>query len=159
MLLFSVTTTRRSELDWLYRGAGRIFPEAWARFRDFAQAGTYRLPTDTEPPIEGLLAAYSRLMEDPDPGIRMRAANAWMAWEDAVISMESSGSPGQYGNRPDDAKAAFVRICSHYFAQRGHGTRARCRRRPAVRGDQRADGERVAVNDPGSRASSGCPDP
>ena len=119
LLLFSVTTTRRSELDWLYRGAGRIFPEAWARFRDFARAGTYRLPTDTEPPIEGLLSAYSRLMEDPDPGIRMRAADAWMAWEDAVISMESSGSPGQYGNRPDDAKVAFVRICSHYFAHDG----------------------------------------
>ena len=119
LLLFSVTTTRRSELDWLYRGAGRIFPEAWARFRDFAQAGMYRLPTDTEPPIEGLLTAYSRLMEDPDPGIRMRSANAWMAWEDAVISMESSGSPGQYGKRPDDAKVAFVRICSHYFAHDG----------------------------------------
>ena len=33
--------------------------------------------------------------------------------------MESSGSPGQYGNRPDDAKVAFVRICSHYFAHGG----------------------------------------
>src|SRR5262249_47044259 len=33
-LMLSVTTTRRLELDWLYRGAGRFFPEAWARFRD-----------------------------------------------------------------------------------------------------------------------------
>src|SRR5215470_8449354 len=119
VLLFSVTTTRRSELDWLYRGAGRIFPEAWARFRDFAQAGTYRLPTDTEPPIEGLLTAYSRLMEDPDPGIRTRAAAEWVTWEDAVISMEHHGTPGLYSNRRDNARLAFVRICAHYFAHGG----------------------------------------
>jgi proline iminopeptidase len=119
MLLVSVTSTRRSELDWLYRGAGRVFPEAWARFRDFAGTGQYRLPTDAEPPIEGLLMAYSRLMESPDADVRARTANAWTAWEDAVISMESNGNPGAYGNRPDDAKLAFVRICSHYFANGG----------------------------------------
>ena len=30
MLMLSVTTTRRLEIDWLYRGVGRFFPEAWA---------------------------------------------------------------------------------------------------------------------------------
>jgi len=119
MLLISITATRRSELDWLYRGAGRIFPEAWARFRDFAGASGYRLPTDSQPPIEGLLRAYSQAMEDPDPEVRTRAASAWLAWEDAVISMESSGKPGQYSDRPDDEKLAFVRICAHYFANDG----------------------------------------
>jgi proline iminopeptidase len=117
MLMLSVTSTRRLELDWLYRGAGRFFPEAWARFRDFAGlAGSYRLPTDSTPPIEGLLLAYSRMMEDPDPQVRSRAAAEWTAWEDAVISQESNGSPDAYGDRPDAAKLAFVRICSHYFA-------------------------------------------
>src|SRR5262249_46658912 len=115
MLLVSVTTGRRSELDWLYRGIGRVFPEAWARFRGAAGANRHLLPTDTEPPIEELLLAYLRLMEDPDPGVRARAANEWLAWEDAVISMESGGRPGQYSDRPDDAKLAFVRICAHYF--------------------------------------------
>ena len=28
MLLVAVTSTRRSEIDWLYRGVGRFFPEA-----------------------------------------------------------------------------------------------------------------------------------
>jgi proline iminopeptidase len=115
LLLVSITSTRRSELDWLYRGAGRMFPEAWARFRDFAAPGRYGLPTDTQPPIEDLLLAYARLMEDPDPDVRRRAAIEWLAWEDAVISMEHQGSPGQYSNQPDDAKLAFVRICAHYF--------------------------------------------
>ncbi|MGD0373628.1 MAG: prolyl aminopeptidase [Streptosporangiaceae bacterium] len=116
MLLASVTSCRRSELDWLYRGAGRMFPEAWARFRDIAGAEHHRLPTDTEPPIEGLLRLYSRLMENPDPGIRARTATQWLAWEDAVISTESNGRPGHYSNRPDDAKLALARICAHYYA-------------------------------------------
>ena len=116
MRMASVTSSRRAELDWLYRGAGRFFPEAWARFRDYVGAESFRLPTDTEPPIEELLMAYSRLMENPDPDIRAAAATQWLAWEDAVISLESNGSPGQYSNRPDDARLAFVRICSHYFA-------------------------------------------
>jgi proline iminopeptidase len=119
MILVGITSCRRSELDWLYRGAGRLFPEAWARFRDFVGAEHHRLPTDSEPPIEDLLMAYSRLMDNPDPDVRARAATEWLAWEDAVISMESNGKPGQYSNRPDDAKLAFVRICAHYFANDG----------------------------------------
>jgi proline iminopeptidase len=117
MLMASVTAGRRLELDWLYRGAGRFFPEAWARFVGFAGlADTYRLPTDATPPIEALLEAYSQMMEDPDTNVRSRAAAEWLAWEDAVISQEVNGSPGSYGDRPDDAKLAFVRICAHYFA-------------------------------------------
>jgi proline iminopeptidase len=119
MIAVAVTSTRRSELDWLYRGAGRIFPEAWARFRDYAGLASFRLPTDAEPPIEDLLMIYAQLMEDPDPDVRARTAAEWVAWEDAVISMESSGSPGQYGNRVGAARLAFVRICSHYFSHDG----------------------------------------
>lgn len=55
------------------------------------------------------------MMEDPDLGVRSRAAIEWLAWEDAVISQEASGSPGSYSDRPDVAKLAFVRICAHYF--------------------------------------------
>ena len=119
MILVGVTSTRPSELDWLYRGAGCIFPEAWTRFRDFAGAENYRLPTDSEPPIEGLLMAYSQLMENPEPDIRAQAAAEWVAWEDAVISMEHHGTPGLYSNRRDAARLAFVRICAHYFAHDG----------------------------------------
>jgi proline iminopeptidase len=116
MIMASVTSTRRLELDWLYRGAGRFFPEAWTRFRDFVGADEFRLPTDAEPPIENLLMKYSRLMESADPGVRAQAAAEWVAWEDAVISLEVNGSPGAYRARQDDARLAFVRICSHYFA-------------------------------------------
>lgn len=115
LLLISVTVTRRTDTDWLYRGVGRIFPEAWARFRDFAGAEDFKLPTDSEPPISELLAAYTRLTEDPDPTVRARATAEWLAWEDAVISQESNGKPGAYGDQPADAALAMVRICAHYF--------------------------------------------
>jgi proline iminopeptidase len=92
-----VTTTRRSEIDWLYRGVGRFFPEAWDRFR----AGVPEVDRDGD-----LVAAYARLMEDPDPGVRYRAATDWMSWEDAVISAEPNGRPNIFSNRPPDATLA-----------------------------------------------------
>lgn len=107
IVLFGVTTTRRSEIDWLYRGVGRFFPEQWERFRD----GVPEADRDGD-----LVAAYARLMEHPDPDVRGRAANSWCAWEDTVISMEPNGTPNAYSNRAPAALLAFVRICTHYFA-------------------------------------------
>lgn len=108
-----VTTTRRSEIDWLYRGAGQIFPEAWARFRAGAAAGSHPgAPADTP----GLLAAYARLTESPDPAVRAKATADWCAWEDAVLSGEPHGSPDPYSGRPPAARVALVRICAHYFS-------------------------------------------
>jgi proline iminopeptidase len=103
----AVTTSRRSEIDWLYRGAGRFHPEAWDRFRD-------AVPADER---DGdLLAAYARLMENPDRAVREKAAADWLAWEDAVISNEPNGVPGMYSAREVDAQIAFVRICAHFFS-------------------------------------------
>jgi proline iminopeptidase len=55
-------------------------------------------------------------VDDPDPGVRARAAREWCAWEDAVISLETKGRPNAYSDRAPDALLAFVRICTHYFA-------------------------------------------
>ncbi len=107
MIIPAVTMTRPSETSWLYEGAGRFYPEAWDRFRD-------GLP---EPERGGdLLAAYARLMENPDRAVREKAAADWLAWEDAVISNEPNGIPGMYSNREVDAQIAFVRICAHFFS-------------------------------------------
>lgn len=84
-----------------------FYPEAWDRFRD-------GVPEDER---DGdLLAAYSRLMENPDRAIREKAAADWLAWEDAVISNEPNGTPGMYSDREVDAQIAMVRICAHYFS-------------------------------------------
>src|SRR3954471_17577077 len=101
--LVAVTMSRRSDLDWLYRGVGRFFPEAWERFRN----GVPEAERDGD-----LVAAYARLMEHPGARVRTRAAHDWTAWEDAVISVEPGGRHGAYSDRPTDGLFALVRICS-----------------------------------------------
>ena len=86
MLMLSVTTTRQLEIDWLYRGVGRFFPEAWARFGNFAGlSDVYRLPTDSAPPISGLLEVLADVGAPRHRG-PLAAATQWTAWEDSVIS-------------------------------------------------------------------------
>ncbi|MGQ0840878.1 prolyl aminopeptidase [Actinokineospora sp.] len=106
IVLTAVTTTRRYEIDWLYRGVARWFPAQWERFRD-------HLP---EADRADIVAGYARLMESPDPDVRARAAIAWCAWEDAVVSLEPNGQACPYSDRPPDALLALVRICAHYFS-------------------------------------------
>jgi proline iminopeptidase len=108
IVISSVTTTRRSEIDWLYRGVGRFFPEQWERFL----AGAPGTPRDGD-----VVAAYARLMEHPDAAVRERAAADWCAWEDTVLSGETKGTSRPYGDRPSPARLALVRICSHYFSR------------------------------------------
>ncbi|MFD5031576.1 prolyl aminopeptidase [Streptomyces sp. NPDC058220] len=107
IVIAGVTTTRRSEIDWLYKGAGRLFPEEWERFR----AGVPEGERDGD-----LVAAYARLTESHDPAVRERATADWCAWEDAVLSQEPNGSPAPYSDRPPAARQALVRICAHYFS-------------------------------------------
>ncbi|EHB55132.1 Prolyl aminopeptidase [Mycolicibacterium rhodesiae JS60] len=107
IILVGVTTTSPREIDWLYHGLRLLLPIEWERFRAGVPA------TDRD---GNLVEAYRRLMESPDLAVRARAANEWCAWEDAAIAHESLGSPGQYGDKPDRAKLAFVRICTRYFA-------------------------------------------
>jgi proline iminopeptidase len=105
MVLVGVTTTRRSEIDWLYRGVAPLFPAQWARFR----AGV--------PPAErdgDLVAAYHRLLQEPDPAIHMKAAKDWCAWESALVSVDSDAKPDPRRLQPA-FQLTFARIVTHYF--------------------------------------------
>lgn len=108
IVLVGVTMTRPQETDWLYHGLRLLLPVEWERFRAAA-------PADERD--GNLVEAYRRLMESPDHAVREKAAHDWCAWEDAVIAHENLGRPGQYSAKPDRAKLAFVRICTHYFAR------------------------------------------
>ena len=103
-VITAVTTTRRSEIDWLYRGLARFFPAEWDRFR----AGARGLDED-------LVVAYGRLLAHPDASVRAQAARDWHAWEDATISLEPQGRPNSYSDRPLAAMQARARIITHYF--------------------------------------------
>jgi len=109
IMVSAISTTRRSEIDWLYRGVARFFPEEWERFRDSA-GGTDR---DGD-----LVAAYARLMESADPQVRNQAASSWGTWEDVVLSLEPNARPLVRG-QPDRFVLAFVRTCAHYFSHAG----------------------------------------
>jgi proline iminopeptidase len=104
IMLSAITTTRRSEIDWLYRGVGQFFPEEWERFR--AGAGGQ----------DDIVAAYARLMDDPDPQVRNQAASRWSSWEDVVLSLEPNAAPFFPTTQPDRDTLAFVRLCAHYFS-------------------------------------------
>lgn len=107
IVIAAVTTTRRSEIDWLYRGAGRFFPEQWERFL----AGAPGTSRDGD-----IVGAYALLMEHPDAAVREKATADWCDWEDAVLSGETKNAFKVYGDRSHVAKLALVRICSHYFS-------------------------------------------
>jgi proline iminopeptidase len=104
LVLTGVATGSRAEVALLTRGLGKIFPEAWTRFRD----GVPEAERDGD-----LSAAYHRLLQSPDPEVRARAARAWTDWETATIP-----APPRTVPRFEDPafRAAFARIVTHYFA-------------------------------------------
>lgn len=102
MVLMGIATGRRLETDLLTRGLGQLFPEAWDRFR----AGVPAAERDGD-----LSAAYNRLLEDPDPTVRAKAARDWCDWEEAIIPT----SPPNPRYDPPEFRMAFARIVTHYF--------------------------------------------
>jgi proline iminopeptidase len=105
VVLVGIGTTRRHEVDWLTRRVGRLFPEQWARFRDGVPAADR----------DGDLAeAYARLLADPDPAVRERAARDWCRWEDSHVSVRPDHRPDP---RYDDPvfRMTFARLVTHYW--------------------------------------------
>ncbi|MGO9079185.1 MAG: alpha/beta fold hydrolase [Streptosporangiaceae bacterium] len=110
IVLSQVMTSRRGEIDWLYRGAARLFPGEWEQFRD----GVPEADRDGD-----LVAAYARLLESSDAEVRAAAAGRWRAWEDAVLSLEPNARtprPPRPPGPPTAATQAFARLCAHYFS-------------------------------------------
>lgn len=106
LILWGVTTTRRTEIDWLYRGGlAPLFPEKWARFRAAATADEH---TD-------LIGAYAKLLSNPDPQVRQNAALEWCRWESATsLPPPPSGLDDRFKDR--SFAMAFARIVTHYVS-------------------------------------------
>jgi proline iminopeptidase len=106
MVLVSVVTTTRHEVEWVTRAMGRVFPEEWARFRDVVP----------EAERDGdLSAAYSRLLHADDPLVRERAAEAWCAWEDTHVATYPGYEPDPRYEDPR-FRMCFARIVTHYWS-------------------------------------------
>ena len=107
VVLAAVALTRRRDVDWLYGGLRRFLPEEWERFRDAVPAGL----RDGD-----LTQVYDELLNDADPQVRQRAADAWIEWENAVVSLDA-GTTGPAAKRADPRyRLAFARLCAHYFS-------------------------------------------
>ncbi len=108
MVLLSVTLTRPSDVRWFGRDVGRYFPEQWDRF----QAGVPERDRDGD-----LVQAYDRLINhSPYAAVRLAAIDGWVAWEDAILSLEE-GYVVPHPRWADDAyRIAFARLVTHYFS-------------------------------------------
>ena len=109
MILLSITNTRRSDVRWFAHDTGRFFPEEWARFRD----GVPETERDGD-----LVAAYDRLLNGPGvtPERRLQAARDWIAWEDAILSLEEGYVVPNPRYADERFMIAFARLVTHYFS-------------------------------------------
>ena len=105
VVLFSVVTTSRREVEWVTRDMGRVFPEQWSRFRGAVPAA------DRD---GSLVDAYARLLADPDPGVRERAARSWCLWEDTHVAVHPNHTPDPRYEDPA-FRMRFARLVTHYW--------------------------------------------
>ena len=109
MILVSVTTTSRREVEWITRCMGRVFPERWSRFLQ---------PLPVAARDGNLAAAYSELLHSDDPTIRHDAARAWCDWEDTHVATHPNWRPDPRYDDPD-FRLCFARLVTHYWANAG----------------------------------------
>jgi proline iminopeptidase len=111
MILLSITNMRRADVHWIAHETGRYFPEEWARFRDALPPGE----RDGD-----LVAAYDRLLNGPgDRAVRLQAARDWVAWEDAILSLEEGYVSPNPRWSDERYMVAFARLVTHYFSHVG----------------------------------------
>lgn len=109
LVLRGIFLLRRRELEWFYQeGASRIFPDAFAPYRDLVPAAER----------SDLMAAYHRRLVSDDTSVRLEAARAWSVWEGSTSrllpDLDLVARTGE-----DHFALAFARIECHYFVNRG----------------------------------------
>ena len=108
MVLFSIATTTAREIDWITRGVGIFFPDAWQRFRDGVP----------EAERDGcLVEAYHRLLMHPDPDVQEKAARDWCDWEIALVAVHPGHRPHPRYDNPV-FRLGFARLVTHYWRHR-----------------------------------------
>jgi proline iminopeptidase len=109
LVLRGIFTLRASELEWFYEGgAEQVYPDLWEAFLEpvpLAERGN-------------LIAAYSRMLNDPDPAVHGPAAVAWSTWEASTITLLRRPDVIATFAEPRYA-IAFARIENHYFVNKG----------------------------------------
>ncbi|PVE78880.1 alpha/beta fold hydrolase [Microbacterium testaceum] len=100
----AVTTGHRWEIDWITDGIAPVFPEALADLRALLD------------PDERTIEGYARLLRDPDPAVRVEAAERWDSWEATHLSLGPLAAPGPLHADPHQRRN-FATLVTHYWAQ------------------------------------------
>ncbi|MFI6706029.1 prolyl aminopeptidase [Nonomuraea sp. NPDC050478] len=103
IVMSGVATTTRWEVEWITEGVGHYFPREWERFRDGAPGGGR------------LVDAYARLLADPDPAVREKAARDWCDWEDSHVRVRADQEPDPRYADPR-FRMRFARLVTHYWS-------------------------------------------
>lgn len=107
LILRGVFLMTQAELDWFYGGgAGRFWPEVWARFTEL-------VPEDEH---HDFITAYHKRLFSNDLSLQTKFARAWAGWENALASIQSTGASHEGSG---DYARAFARLENHYFTNAG----------------------------------------
>lgn len=115
IVLMAVTTTSRSEVDWITETVGAIFPEAWDRFATHAEEAGIGY-------VRGhgrLVEAYAQLLRSPSLEVRDAASRAWAEWEDYHISIGAGGFHRDPRWGDPEFRWCFVTLATHYWSHDG----------------------------------------
>ena len=106
--LRGVFLCRDRDIAWFYQqGASAIFPDAWARYRDFIPESEH----------DDLLAAYRRRLNDDDPQVRLEAARHFAGWEMECLRLIPNEET-RADLEDDHRLVSGAQIETHYFVNR-----------------------------------------
>lgn len=107
LILRGVFLMTQPELDWFYAGgAGKFWPEHWEQFERM-------IPVAER---SNMIAAYHKRLFYGTVHEQAPFARAWLAWENALASMDEGRG---HMSPPLDYARAFARLENHYFMHRG----------------------------------------
>ncbi|WP_458689946.1 alpha/beta fold hydrolase [Nocardia tengchongensis] len=89
-------------VEWITETVGCLFPVEWDAFRTASGAV----------PGQRLVDDYYEMLTGPDDRIRAWAVDAWMAWEDAHVSLGQTHSAGEHDPL---WRQTFVVLTAHYW--------------------------------------------
>ena len=105
IVLEGIATTTKWEVDWITRGVGAFFPDAWQRLRNGVPEAER---------TGSLVDAYHRLLMHPDPSIHEKAARDWCDWEIAIVALHADDKPSPRWENPS-FRLGFARLVTHYW--------------------------------------------
>ena len=110
IILWGVTTGRRKEFDWWFRGgAADLFPVQWQRLRDAVPSEYHN---------DDIIEAYHQMLNGPDDAVRHRAALEWCRWESATLAWPPADTlAGRY--KDPVFRVCFARIVTHFVGHNG----------------------------------------